>query len=127
MNAALQDVAATMAEPVTTGPDAKAYERVEWALETLPGNHVLTSSFGAQAAVSLHLVTQVSPSIPVLLVDTGYLFPETYRFSDELTARMKLNLKVYRAPRSPAWQEARHGQRWNQGLEGLAAYNQENK
>ena len=40
---------------------------------------------------------------------------------------MKVNLKVCRAPRSPAWQEARHGQRWNQGVEGLGAYNQENK
>ena len=53
----------------------KADQRA-WALENLPGNHVLTSSFGAQAAVSLHLITQVEPNIPVVLVDTGYLFPE---------------------------------------------------
>jgi phosphoadenosine phosphosulfate reductase len=105
--------------------DAEA--RVQWALENLPGNHVLTSSFGAQAAVSLHLVTRVSPEIPVVLVDTGYLFPETYRFVDELTTRLKINLKVYRAELSPAWQEARYGQRWAEGLQGLEAYNQENK
>jgi phosphoadenosine phosphosulfate reductase len=105
----------------------KADQRVEWALENLPGNHVLTSSFGAQAAVSLHLVTGVSPGIPVVLVDTGYFFPETYRFIDELTTRLKINLHVYRAAVSPAWQEARHGQRWHQGLEGIEAYNQENK
>jgi phosphoadenosine phosphosulfate reductase len=105
----------------------KADQRIEWALEHLPGNHVLTSSFGAQAAVSLHLATQISPNIPVLLIDTGYLFPETYRFIDELTERLKINLQVFRADRSPGWQEARHGQRWNQGLEGLDAYNQENK
>ena len=80
---------------------------------------MLTSSFGAQAAVSLHLVTRINPDIPVVLVDTGYLFPETYRFIDDLTARLKINLKVYRAELSPAWQEARYGQRWNQGLEGL--------
>jgi phosphoadenosine phosphosulfate reductase len=102
-------------------------QRVEWAFEHLPANHVLTSSFGAQAAVSLHLVTRVSPEIPVVLIDTGYLFPETYRFVDMLTDRLKLNLKVYRAQVSPAWQEARHGQRWQQGLEGIEAYNQENK
>jgi phosphoadenosine phosphosulfate reductase len=107
--------------------DLDAEARVRWALENLPGNHVLTSSFGAQAAVSLHLVSQVSPDIPVVLVDTGYLFPETYRFVDELTSRLKINLKVFRAPLSPAWQEARHGQRWSQGLQGLEAYNQENK
>ncbi len=102
-------------------------QRIEWAFENLPGNHVLTSSFGAQAAVSLHLVTQVDPNIPIVLVDTGYLFPETYTFIDELTDRLKLNLKVYRAETSPAWQEARYGQRWRQGLQGLNAYNEENK
>src|SRR5689334_25362275 len=109
------DIAA--AEAATTGLDGKAYDeetsrehalencnrkfaalkadqRVEWALENLPGNHVLTSSFGAQAAVSLHLVAQINPQIPVILVDTGYLFPETYRFVDDLVARLKINLKV---------------------------------
>ena len=105
----------------------RADRRVEWALENLPGNHVLTSSFGAQAAVSLHLVSSIEPGIPVILVDTGYLFPETYRFVDELAGTLKINLKVYRAERSPAWQESRYGQRWNQGLEGIEAYNQENK
>lgn len=102
-------------------------QRVEWALLNLPGEHVLTSSFGAQAAVSLHLLTSAEPNIPVVFVDTGYLFVETYRFVDELTERLGLNLKVFRAEVSPAWQEARHGQRWLQGVEGLNAYNHENK
>ncbi|WP_428100945.1 phosphoadenylyl-sulfate reductase [Candidatus Rariloculus sp.] len=101
--------------------------RIEWALTHLPGNHVLSSSFGTQAAVSLHLVTRASPGIPVILIDTGYLFPETYRFVDELTERLDLNLKVYRAERSTAWQEAHHGQRWQQGRDGINAYNEENK
>lgn len=107
--------------------DLSAADRVAWALEHLPGPHVLSSSFGAQAAVSLHMLTLVAPSIPVILVDTGYLFPETYRFIDELTERLSLNLKVFRASRSPAWQEARHGERWSQGLAGIEAYNEENK
>lgn len=104
-----------------------AAERVTWALANLPPNHVLTSSFGAQAAVSLHLVTQTYPDIPVILADTGYLFPETYRFIEKLTERLDLNLKIYRSKRSPAWQEAREGQRWRQGVDGIEAYNQENK
>lgn len=107
--------------------NAPAQQRVEWALEHLPGNPVLTSSFGAQATVSLHLVTQFAPEIPVILVDTGYLFPETYRFADELTEKLNLNLKVYRSELSPAWQEARHGSRWQQGIDGLDAYNEANK
>ena len=104
-----------------------AEERVCRSLASLPGQHVLSSSFGAQAAVTLHLVTRQSPDIPVVLVDTGYLFPETYQFIDELTERLQLNLHVYRATRSPAWQEARDGKRWEQGEAGITAYNEENK
>ncbi len=101
--------------------------RVRCALEHLPGNHVLSSSFGAQAAVSLHLLTRELPEIPVILLDTGYLFPETYSFVDELADRLQLNLKVYSSPMSPAWQEAKYGERWNQGIEGIDQYNQDNK
>lgn len=104
-----------------------ADDRVEWALRTLPGQPMLSSSFGAQSAVMLHLMTRHLPGIPVVVIDTGYLFPETYRFIDELAERLDLNLKVYRARTSPAWQEARYGRRWEQGVEGLQAYHRENK
>lgn len=100
--------------------------RVEFALSHLPGAHILSSSFGIQAAVMLHLVTQVKSDIPVVLTDTGYLFPETYRFIDELTERLQLNLQVYRAELSPAWQEARFGKLW-ETAEGLKQYNHLNK
>ncbi|MGN2244278.1 phosphoadenylyl-sulfate reductase [Frateuria sp. GZRR33] len=117
---ALADINAHLA-----GLDAEA--RVAWALEHVPGEHVLSSSFGAQAAVSLHLVTRQRPWIPVVLIDTGYLFSETYRFVDALTDRLSLNLKVYRAAISPAWMEARHGRLWEQGVAGIDRYNQMRK
>jgi phosphoadenosine phosphosulfate reductase len=104
-----------------------AEERVEWALAHLPQQHALSSSFGAQAAVSLHLVASQRPDLPVIFVDTGYLFPETYQFVDELTERLNLNLQVYRSKSTPAWQEAKHGKRWEQGVEGITDYNRENK
>ncbi len=100
-----------------------AARRVEWALRALAGEHALSSSFGAQAAVSLHMVTRVRPDIPVILIDTGYLFPETYRFADELCGRLRLNLKVYRPLLGAAWMEARFGKLWEQGVEGIAHYN----
>ena len=101
--------------------------RIEWALENLPRDHVVSSSFGIQSAVMLHMMTQQMPDIPVLLFDTGYLFPETYRFVDELTERLNLNLKVFRSEMSTAWQEARFGQLWEQGEDGLKKYNTMNK
>ena len=104
-----------------------AEERVEWSLRNLPGQHIVSSSFGAHAAVSLHLLTQQKPDIPVVLIDTGYLFPETYRFVDELSDRLDLNLQVYRSLMSPHWQEARFGERWKMGAEALERYNQQVK
>ncbi|WP_226051717.1 phosphoadenylyl-sulfate reductase [Dickeya chrysanthemi] len=104
-----------------------AESRVSWALENLPGEFVLSSSFGIQAAVCLHLVTRQRPDIPVILTDTGYLFAETYQFIDQLTEQLNLNLRVYRAALSPAWQEARYGKLWEQGVEGIEQYNQINK
>jgi phosphoadenosine phosphosulfate reductase len=104
-----------------------AEQRVAWTLENFPGQVVLTSSFGAQSAVCLHLVTVQQPDIPVVVVDTGYLFPETYRFIDALSERLALNLHIYRAEQSAAWQEARYGKLWEQGLEGIERYNRINK
>jgi phosphoadenosine phosphosulfate reductase len=106
---------------------SSAIQRVEWALEHLPGKHILSSSFGAQSAVMLHLLNEVAPNIPVILTDTGYLFPETYRFIDEMTNRFNLNLQVYSAAISSAWQEARFGKLWENGLEGIEEYNLINK
>ncbi|MCG8428351.1 MAG: phosphoadenylyl-sulfate reductase [Chromatiales bacterium] len=104
-----------------------AEARIEWALHFLPGNHILTSSFGIQAALMLHMVSRISSDIPVVLIDTGYLFPETYQFVDQLTEQLDLNLHVYRAHRSPAWQESRYGKLWEQGLSGIEHYNRINK
>lgn len=104
--------------------DARAARIVEWAAEQFGDGLVMTSSFGAQSAVSLHLVTRVVPDIPVIFIDTGYLFPETYRFAHDLAERLKLNLKVYTPRITTGYLEAVHGKLWEQGEEGLTKYHQ---
>lgn len=101
-----------------------AQERIAWALQHLPGNHALSTSFGVQSAVSLHLLTQAIPDIPVILVDTGYLFPETYRYADQLVEQLGLNLRVHHPEIGIAWMEARFGKLWEAGSDGLQRYNQ---
>jgi phosphoadenosine phosphosulfate reductase len=103
--------------------ERSAEARIAWALQTLPGEHALSSSFGAQSAAALHLVTRARRDIPVILIDTGYLFPETYRFADELSERLGLNLKVYRPALGVAWMEARLGRLWEKGVAGIDHYN----
>ncbi len=101
-----------------------AQKRVAWAFENLPEQIVLTSSFGLQSAVCLHLITQVKPDVPVILIDTGYLFKETYQFIDELTDSLNLNLQVFNASLSAGWIESRYGRLWEAGVEGIKKYNQ---
>ncbi len=106
---------------------ASATERVRWAHETYGDQLVLTTSFGVQSAVMLHLVTMQIPEIPVIFVDTGYLFPSTYTFAASLTERLKLNLKTYTPLQTAAQQEALHGKLWEQGIDGIQRYNRVNK
>lgn len=104
-----------------------AQARVRWALEEFRGHAVMSTSFGVQAAVMLHLVTRIDPQIPVVFIDTGYLFPETYQFAEELTEKLALNLKIYMPQMTAARQEAIHGRLWEQGVEGLEKYGRLNK
>ncbi len=96
-----------------------ANQVIQWAADTFGDGLLLSTSFGVQSAVMLHLVTQVKPDIPVVFIDTGFHFLDTYRFADRLAERLNLNLKVYQAPHSSAWTLARHGKLWEQGEEGM--------
>lgn len=106
---------------------APAEERIRVAYQHYGERLVLSTSFGVQSAVMLHMVTQIVPQIPILFIDTGYLFPETYRFAAELGQRLSLNLKTFRSQQSAAQQEALYGKLWEQGLDGLKRYNELNK
>ncbi|OAM88862.1 phosphoadenylyl-sulfate reductase [Termitidicoccus mucosus] len=106
---------------------SSAEDRIRWAVDAFGDGLVMTTSFGVQAAVMLHLVTRIVPGIPVVFIDTGYLFPETYRFARDLTEKLGLNLKKYTPRMTAAEQEALYGKQWEQGIEGLKRYNVINK
>ncbi len=100
-----------------------AEQIVYWAAETFKAGLVMSTSFGIQSAVMLHLVTQIIPNIPVIWVDTGYLHPETYQFAEELTERLQLNLKVYKSPITPGQMEATYGRLWERNnIQSLNLY-----
>ncbi|MBI5114296.1 MAG: phosphoadenylyl-sulfate reductase [Rhodovulum sp.] len=82
--------AATVRDLVATWRHADAPEIVADALHRFAGRIALVSSFGADAAVLLHMVARVDPATPVILVDTRRLFPETLAYRDALVARLGL-------------------------------------
>ena len=104
-----------------------AEEIVSWAHATFGDAMLMSSSFGAQSALLLHLVTGIAPRVPVIFLDTGYLFAETYQFAEELRERFSLDLRVYAPQISAARQEALYGKLWEGDEEALARYQQINK
>src|ERR1700722_14147202 len=50
----------------------------------------LVSSFGTESAALLKVMADVDPAIPVIFLDTGWLFEETLAYRDDLIARLGL-------------------------------------
>jgi phosphoadenosine phosphosulfate reductase len=103
---------------------AEAECLLQWVGETFGDSAVLSSSFGAESALMLDLVTRQLPRVRVLFVDTGFLFPETYRFVEELRERFDFDLRSYNPLLSAARLEACYGKLWEDGDDGLKLYNQ---
>ena len=103
--------------------DLSAHSRVIWSYDNYGDGLVMSTSFGIQSAVLLHLTTLKIPQIPVIFIDTGYLFKETYDFANELCDRLKLNLKIYKPLISKQELESKYGNLWEKGITGLEKYN----
>lgn len=71
-------------------------ERLAWAVERFGERLLFTSSFGAGSGVLLHLWSEIARDLPVVFLDTGFLFPETLAYRDELAARLGLRVEVVR-------------------------------
>jgi phosphoadenosine phosphosulfate reductase len=74
--------------------DASAQQIVSWALG-LGRKTIATTSMGRNAAVMLHLVSQIDKSVPTIWVDTGYNLRDTYVVAERLIRDLDLNMHVY--------------------------------
>jgi phosphoadenosine phosphosulfate reductase len=100
----------------------RAGDRIRLLYERLGDHLVATTSFGIQSAVMLHLIHEHAPKIPVVFIDTGFLFPETYRYAEDLTGRLNIDLRVYQPSVSAARMQALWGNLWENGKEGADHY-----
>ena len=86
----------------------------ERAVETLLASNgilrpCLTCSFQAEGMVLLHILRKFIPDIPVVFLDTGYHFPETYAYRDRMKREWSLNLVNVLPERTVARQESEFG------------------
>jgi phosphoadenosine phosphosulfate reductase len=71
--------------------DASPAEVIAAALKTAGREHLaLVSSFGTESAALLKVMADVDPAIPVVFLDTGWLFEETLAYRDTLIATLGL-------------------------------------
>jgi len=76
---------------------------------TILGDVCLTCSFQAEDVLLTKLAIALDPAIPVLFLDTGYHFRETYEYRDRIAEEWKLNLINLLPGKTVAEQEAEHG------------------
>ena len=104
-----------------------AQAQLQWGFEKFNERFVLTTSFGIQSAVLLHMTVglKTNQKPKVIWIDTGYLPNETYNYAEELTKLFGLNLVVAQSSISPARMEALYGRLWETGLQkDLEKYHQ---
>jgi len=100
----------------------RAGERVARLREKFGGNLVASTSFGLQSAIMLHLLAQHAPDVPIIFIDTGFLFPETYQYAEQLTHQLNLDIRTYHPTVSAARMQALWGNLWENGPEGAERY-----
>lgn len=83
---------------------------LRWATEAYGSRLALVTSFQPTGIVTAHMLSEIAPRTPVLTIDTGLLFPETYRLIDELEDRLDLNVRRIRPRLSLEQQAAEYGQ-----------------
>ena len=67
---------------------------IQWAL-SLEKKTIVTTSFGYNSAVSLHMLSQIDQSIPVVWVDSGYNVKDAYLVAERLIDDLNLNMHIY--------------------------------
>ena len=98
-------------EPAPIAEDAEPGDVIAWALERYGDERlVLTTAFGLEGCALIDMVAAHRREVRVVWVDTGFLFPETYRLRDRIAARYPhLRFERRTATLTPAEQDALHG------------------
>jgi phosphoadenosine phosphosulfate reductase len=71
---------------------AAPHEILAWAWDAFKPVIASTSSFQTQSLPLLYIISQIAPEMPIFFLDTGFHFPETLAFRDQLAERFGLNI-----------------------------------
>ena len=63
-----------------------------WTWERFRPDVILTCSFQHDGVVLAHMLREIAPDVPVVFINTGFHFPETLAYRDEIVERFGLRL-----------------------------------
>ncbi len=80
-----------------------------WALESFGPNLVMTSSFGLNGVALIHMLQEITRDVPIIFIDTGYLFKETLETKRRIEAAYKVKVLTFRPTLSVEAQIRQYG------------------
>ena len=96
--------------------------RIAHILNKYKSKALVTTSFGTTSVLLLHMMSRIKPDFPIHFVDTGFLFPETHVYKDELIRRFGLNIITHKAS-FELNQKSRHSELWKVDPDLCCSYN----
>ncbi len=96
--------------------------RIAHILNKYKSKVLITTSFGTTSVVLLHMISRIKPNFPIHFVDTGFLFPETHVYKEELIRRFGLNIITHKAE-FELNQKSRHSELWKTDPDLCCNYN----
>jgi len=96
------DLAAIHRQAAQELAGAPAEEILGWAADTFGSRAAISCSFGGPGGIVLaHMAHQWGLRLPLIFIDTGFLFPETYQLKEELESRWGLLVRTVHPSLSP--------------------------
>jgi phosphoadenosine phosphosulfate reductase len=98
--------------PTTIPPDAESWPAeavLRWAFDGYRTGIAVASAFGPEGLVVLDLASKIVTDIPVFMLDTGYLFPETLELVTKVERRYRIRVERISRALTPEMQAARYG------------------
>lgn len=80
-----------------------------WAADRFPGQIAIATALGPQSLAIIHMLHALGRSVPVLFLDTGLHFEQTYTLRAQIEARFGFEIRAVRPQQTVAEQDAAHG------------------
>src|SRR5258705_6695759 len=90
---------------------AQPEDVLRWPIKELVSDFALTTVFGTEGCVLVHMVARNDPAARIFYLDTDLLFPETYKLRDQLAARYGVRFERRGSHRSLEQQALRYGEK----------------